>query len=830
MCFRRNSEQPFSLDALERRSLFAAHPVAVNFNDEALWDANFSTAVNQAQNLGVSAVRVWVGVPDWNARPNAWDPIPEFGTTYPGDTAPDKTHVNTTATAMRRAFDLNRAGFSVLFVVNGDEGAGAPSLSQVQGFFRHLRGATESPTGTQTLADVVDYWEVGNEPDLSWYWAPSGINKTSGLKSYVNDFLIPAADVMHEGSYDEKIVSAGVSSLPSDLKTILDELSAKGRLDAIDFAGFHPYGKYDPMTGVNEVRDRTTLAKTYATAVGKNLMATEWNVRGYSVTGSQDTQWAAATDYIYRNVILPNYEVGYYFALLNNYDARSKPSTTSARPAGVLEHSTALSVTPDSSIASLKDYYQSPLVAANPYYDTFNAWQYGALSGAVVNAASGSTAVIPTTSVYIDVDNDGTYDAGEPTTTTGAGGAFTLKYSSHVVTAGQYFLRVVTPAGWLPATNAVSVALANLKTQTGVSLSLTPQDITPPTDTLGTIAGIVWNDADADRVIDLTETPASGKTVYLDIDNDSVRDTGEPLATTGSTGAYLLTFNPADYTVVAASLRVDQGTGYETTTPAPLITIAAGTRSGINVGVRSIGGSTPSSTGSISGVLWNDSDGDGIFDSNESLTGARVVYIDANKNGLRDATEKYVNSNTAGVYKFSGLVGGTYYVTREFPSGYHMSNSANKYLTVNLGAGLNITNANIGTTDKGTVGTGGTIGGGTTGGGGSTGGGTTTPTGTASIKGTFFSAKSSYAGTLFAKAWTVYVDLNKNGKLDTGEKPTTVASDHAYGLTGLGAGTFRIAVVAQTGWNVTTPTSRYYDVTLTAGKAVTGKNYVLTKV
>jgi hypothetical protein len=95
----------------------------------------------------------------------------------------------------------------------------------------------------------------------------------------------------------------------------------------------------------------------------------------------------------------------------------------------------------------------------------------------------------------------------------------------------------------------------------------------------------------------------------------------------------------------------------------------------------------PPSTGSssISGFLWNDTDADGVVDSNESRTGRRTVFLDQNRNGKLDSGEKSTTSDSQGNYRFTGLSAGTYYVTRVFPSGYRLSNNTFGYVQITLG-------------------------------------------------------------------------------------------------------------------------------------------------
>ncbi len=61
-----------------RRMLAGEHPIGINFNDETNWDVHFDSAVAQAKQLGVTAVRLWLGISDYNARPSPSDPEPSW--------------------------------------------------------------------------------------------------------------------------------------------------------------------------------------------------------------------------------------------------------------------------------------------------------------------------------------------------------------------------------------------------------------------------------------------------------------------------------------------------------------------------------------------------------------------------------------------------------------------------------------------------------------------------------------------------------------------------------------------------------------------------------
>lgn len=715
------------MDALEPRRLFAArYALAVNFNDEALWDSNFSAAVTQAKALGVQAVRVWFGFNTYDERPNAWDPNPPFGTIPAGDDPKATPQQNWLQQSMKRAFDLKRAGFDVLAVLSPKGGAAPTSTGQVRTFVRYLMDAPETPGSNFKLSDAVDAWEIGNEVDVGEYWAPSKASKSAGLKSYVNNFLIPASQELHTGpsALWERVISAGVSYNPADVQTIISELVAKGATSAVDSIGFHPYNTYTPGSSTNLILDNTKKAVAYAAAIGKTVTATEWNVRGYSVTGSQDATWAKAVDETYRNVILPYYDAGYYFALINNYSARST-GTTSARPAGLLEHTANLDVTPTAPNADLqgwytklKGFYDSPMVPAEPFYSTFKSWN-----------------------------------------------------------------NTTTP--------------------------------TTPTVTTGSISGVVWQD-------DLNKAAPSGWRVFVDLNANGALDGAEPSGlTTGTTGAYTINFDSSLTGTGTGNLKLALPTGYVTSTNVGVTLLSNTKQTGKNFGVRKVVG-----TGSIAGVTFRDNNANGVFDSADTRLGSRVAFIDSNSNGKFDTGEPAATSDSSGNYKITGLLAGTYKVARSLASGYKLSNSPAGYVSVTLSSNTQaVTGIHLGSVTSSTVvKTSSTT--------------PTTPTtpspstpttGSASISGKVFAQISTWNAAVSAIAWKVFLDTDNDGVRDTGETYATAAADGTYALTGLAAGNYTVAMEKVSGWNVVTPSTKTFAVTLTTTSAKTGKNFVVAK-
>jgi hypothetical protein len=72
----------------------------------------------------------------------------------------------------------------------------------------------------------------------------------------------------------------------------------------------------------------------------------------------------------------------------------------------------------------------------------------------------------------------------------------------------------------------------------------------------------------------------------------------------------------------------------------------------------------------IAGVVWNDSDGSGVFDETETPIQSATVFLDANHNARLDSGERTALTDASGGYMFTGLAAGTYDVMQLLPSGF----------------------------------------------------------------------------------------------------------------------------------------------------------------
>ena len=138
--------------------------------------------------------------------------------------------------------------------------------------------------------------------------------------------------------------------------------------------------------------------------------------------------------------------------------------------------------------------------------------------------------------VYLDANNNGSFDSSERSATTSTTGA----YAFTGLTAGTHRLRIILPANvnqTAPASNAaITLDLAAGANSTNNLFGIL--------DTRGSLIGSVFFDSNGNATRDAREPAFPGQRVFLDADNDGVLDTGETSVVTSSTGAYSFTLIP----------------------------------------------------------------------------------------------------------------------------------------------------------------------------------------------------------------------------------------------------------------------------------------------
>ncbi|MGI9466538.1 MAG: Ig-like domain-containing protein [Rubripirellula sp.] len=169
----------------------------------------------------------------------------------------------------------------------------------------------------------------------------------------------------------------------------------------------------------------------------------------------------------------------------------------------------------------------------------------GGVSGRVfydenLNGSSTGDGGLQGVTVFADINDDGLYTAGEPTTITESSGVFSLS-----VPAGTVDIRAVAPAQYLATTSTSrSVNVPNSGSVPGVEFGFGI--------VTGVKTGVAFDDADGDGFMDVNETPLKDVYIYLDADNDNRPDLGEASTRTAEDGSYFFNFGAVgDYVIRA---------------------------------------------------------------------------------------------------------------------------------------------------------------------------------------------------------------------------------------------------------------------------------------
>jgi uncharacterized repeat protein (TIGR01451 family) len=413
---------------------------------------------------------------------------------------------------------------------------------------------------------------------------------------------------------------------------------------------------------------------------------------------------------------------------------------------------------------------QASVVYCDKDYENYNGLimcSYSSVSGRTVSSSDETSYVNRFTivggaingRVWFDTDGDGTIDSGESrdsgetvglylnsdatfsspvkTATTNSSGV----YSFSGVSYGNYKVAVATPSGYAVtklANDNDAVASGTRAAINGLSVStvntISNKDIGFTQNR--TISGRIWNDLDADGMIDTGETRISGLSVGIYVNTttsylvpvNSVL--GTPLTTTtNASGEYSFSYIPeGTYKVVV------------TTPGGYVVTVLANDNDAYSDGsyavVRDIAlisqnqvsnvdfGFTPNRT--ISGRAWYDLNRNGTLDglmgteAETMVSGLTIsAYASTDTNFISPALNLDGNPMTytttfRGTYSFSKMPPGIYNIVATTPSGYAVTVLANDndavavgtkavIYTVNLTIGTSISNKDFGFTPSRTI-------------------------------------------------------------------------------------------------------------------------------
>jgi hypothetical protein len=297
----------------------------------------------------------------------------------------------------------------------------------------------------------------------------------------------------------------------------------------------------------------------------------------------------------------------------------------------------------------------------------------GSISGQVTKSGSAASGV----SVYLDLNNDGTDDNGDPTVTTDSSG----DYSFTGLAAGTYDVRQVVPSGYgqtSPSSNAPVVV--NLASD---SSSASGENFSDSVLT-GSISGAVQQVSTSGST-----TNQSGVEVYIDSNNSGSLVSGDPTTTTNGSGQYSF----SGLTAGTYHIREVVPSGFSQTSPsggaADTVSLSAG---GNATGANFTNTANAVGNGSISGTVQLVSNGNSVTESGVT------VYFTSTDGGESVNNVTSVVTNSSGAYTLSGLTPGDYDIFEQIPAGYTQTSpdsgltapSSGTPLVVDLSQGENV--------------------------------------------------------------------------------------------------------------------------------------------
>src|SRR5205085_12478005 len=172
-------------------------------------------------------------------------------------------------------------------------------------------------------------------------------------------------------------------------------------------------------------------------------------------------------------------------------------------------------------------------------------------------------------------------------------------------------------------------------------------------------SGQLFGDSNGNGSRDSGEPALVGWTVFLDNNSNGVPDSGEPQTATDASGAYAFSnLGPGTYHV-----REVVQPGYAQGVAARDVSVQSGVVSG-GVDFANL------RLASISGLVFQDNNGDGGRQAGEPGRAGVSVFLDSNSNGVLDSGEPVVKTDATGAFTFSNLGASPYQLRAVAPVGW----------------------------------------------------------------------------------------------------------------------------------------------------------------
>jgi hypothetical protein len=372
---------------------------------------------------------------------------------------------------------------------------------------------------------------------------------------------------------------------------------------------------------------------------------------------------------------------------------------------------------------------------------------------------------VSTATVYADLNNNGAREATEPSAVSDADGNYQL-----ALNPGSYLIRAQFPAAYLapnPVTGYWNLTVAGSNVESFNIAARTASEVN----------GTVYNDRDHNGVNE-ERVPLPNREVYIDLNRNGVQEPTEPFDTLGSNGLFNFNLLPGTYRI-----RAVLPLGWQATGPADgarEITVQPYTfETSIDFGQYR--------AAQFTGVVYQDTNGNGRRDLAEAPAVAWEVWADENRNGIREAGEPVATTGADGYVAFDvAATAASFTVT---PRAGWASPAPVNYSSQDW-SGLDLTD-DFGVRQQSRL------------------------TGTVRQNVTGSGAASG----LVMPGISVYLDLNNNGSPDAAEPMAQTNADGVFYFT-RGPGTYRVRTVLPAGYTYPNPLNAVQSGTIAAGPPV----------
>jgi hypothetical protein len=254
--------------------------------------------------------------------------------------------------------------------------------------------------------------------------------------------------------------------------------------------------------------------------------------------------------------------------------------------------------------------------------------------------------------IYADYNYNNALDAGEPTAVTDSSGHYSL-----VANLQPFPLRIVTAPGWQTITplegetRSVNVRNGNelfsYNSTFGVAHTSTSQNVL--------VTGYVYVDRNGNQMFDPLDNTRSGRTVWADYDSDNVIDPSEPQTIMSDVPLrpYSLTTKRGSFpirTVLRSPQSISNASIGSNGVLVDTTSLEIATLRGANLALYS-----PVST--LEGTLYFDRNSNGFRQSTEPVVPGQTLWLDVDRNGVRDASDPSTISDASGYFFLASIPG-----------------------------------------------------------------------------------------------------------------------------------------------------------------------------